>query len=206
MKNVRIGAAMLLVALLPAAAVGQEHRHGADGQPQQQQMMGMKGDSMSQQMPHGDMMGSAMDMRMMSGMMSGMMNGPSPATILRQSETLRLGPDQVKDLEALNNQAQIGRESRMARMAEMHAQMSQALSRAETDIGEYEALLHSMADQQVAMHVQNMKLGQEALRVLSEEQRAKLSSEHMTGHSMMGGEGMGGHPCPMAGETDKGGQ
>jgi hypothetical protein len=164
-------------------------------------MMGMTGDSMSHQMTDGGMMGGSMGMRMMSGMMT----GPSPAMILRQSEALRLGPEQVKELEALKNQAQIGRESRMAQMADMHTQMSQALSRTKTDIGEYEALLQTMADQQVAMHVQDMKLGQQALQVLSEEQRGMLTSEHMTGQSMMGAEGMGGHPCSMAGDTDAGG-
>lgn len=193
---------MLLVALLPAAAVGQEHQHGTDGRPQEQHMMGMKGDSMSQQMTgSGMMMGKSMEM----GMMSAMMTVPSPTMILNQSEDLRLGPDQVKDLEALQNQAKIARESRMAQMQEVHTQLSETLSRDELDTEEYESLLQGMADQRVAMHVQDMTLGQQALQVLSEEQRGKLNSEHMQGQ-MMGAEGMGGHPCKMAGETVSGGQ
>ena len=186
---------MLLVALLPAAAVGQQHRHGEDDQTQQHHTMGMEGDSMTQQMEGGGMMGHSMGMGMMP------MTGPSPTMILNQSEALHLGPDQVKELEALQSQARIYRESRMSQMEQMHTQLSETLTGDELDSGEYESVLQRVADQGVDMHVQYMALSQQALRVLSEEQRERLSSDGMSHRPMMGAEGMGEHPCPMAGEA-----
>ena len=177
MLKARISAAVFLVALLPTAAVAQ-HNHGSEGQSGQPQMMG-----------------GEMDMQMMDGMMGGMMTSPSPTMILSQSGPLGLAPAQVRQLEALQAQSMAGREARMTEMHGIHQQMSEMLAGDPVDVDSYEALLRQMADQQVSMHLRALRLGQEALGLLTSEQRTSVRSGGEMGHSMMGSGGMGmGHP------------
>lgn len=173
MKTPRIGATMLLLALLPSTVMAQ-HQHGSEAQSGQSQMMsGMMG------------------MQMMCEMSGGMMTGPSPAMILSQSGPLGLAPAQVRQLEALQAQSLAGREARMTEMHGIHEQMSEMLARDPVDVDRYEALLRQIADQQVSMHLRDLRLGQEALDLLTSEQRTSVRSGGEMGHSMMGSGGMG---------------
>jgi Spy/CpxP family protein refolding chaperone len=177
MLTTRIGAALFLLTLLPATVLGQHH-HGSETQSSQQPMMGMGGAAMGGNMPGCEMMAA------------GMMTGPSPATILGQSELLRLSPAQVTQLEALQRQGMSNSEARMTEMHEIHAQMNEVLNADRMDMDRYEALLRRMADQQVAMHTQSARLGQATLEILSTDQQSRLQSERQMDHSMMDSGGM----------------
>ncbi len=168
---------LLLVGLLaiPGAALAQGH-HGRRGQ----QMMGMgQGQGM-------------MDAGMMQGGMMGMMTGPTPSHILRQKEALNLTAPQVERLEAIEKEMAEAREAHMKAVMPLKEQVTKALEGDKPDLSRYESALKKLADVHVKMQVDMARFSQQALEVLTAEQRSNVRYGMHVMRDMMGTGG-----CPM---------
>jgi Spy/CpxP family protein refolding chaperone len=71
-------------------------------------------------------------------------------------------------------------------MKELRGELKEVLGADELDVDRYESVLSRMADAHVAMKVQAARFSQEALGVLTEEQRSKVESSGMGMHSRDG--------------------
>jgi len=167
---VALAAAALLA--LPAASLAQGmgmsgHHRGAPGA---QGPMG----------PGYGMMGGAM----MGGM--GMMAlGPTPTYILARKDALGLTDQQTARLDSLRTQAVEAWQAHHAMMQGIHQEMGELRQAEKPDLDRYQQLMQQMASAGAGMHVRIAKLGQEAEKVLTPDQRSKVRY----GMSLMGQRG-----------------
>jgi len=147
---------------------------------------------------------AAMGGGMMGGTMGGgmMSLGPTPAYILAQQDALGLTETQTARLDSLQGQVAEARQTHHAKMQDIHQQVSKLRQEEMPDLDRYQQLMREMASTGTAMHVRIATLGQEALGVLTPEQRSKvryamklMGPYGMTGMmgrgTMGGGKGMG---------------
>lgn len=188
MRTRNIVALLAAAALaLPAGAFAQGgHQHG-----QQESRPGQEG--------AGPMGMGMMGMHGEAAMMG--MAGPSPALILAQREALDLTDDQVASLEALQERAAEAWKADMEAMHALHETLAAELEKPELDLAAYESALEQMADRHVAMAVAMAGTGQEALAILTDQQRSELrvGMRFMRGMMRMRGGG------PMGSEGEMGG-
>jgi Spy/CpxP family protein refolding chaperone len=172
---------VLLVGALsvPGAALAQgQHEHGDD----EKESRGMMGQGMMKQ----GMMGQ------------GMMSGRGPSMILKQKEALELTEAQVQRLEALQKELSETREAHMKEMSPVKKQVGEALEGDKPDLSSYESALKKLADGHVRMQVDMARFSEQALEVLTAEQRSnvrygmRLKQGMMCGEMMQGGGMMGG--------------
>ncbi len=185
---------LALPGVLPAQSHQQHHPQGQE-KPQQammlrgQGMMGMRGQG------HG-----------MMGM--GMMTSPGPSMILKQKEALKLNESQVERLEALQKQLAEARETHMEEIAPLRGQAMEAVKGEKPDLSRYESTLKKLAEHHVRMQLDMARLNQEALNVLTQEQRSNVGygmhrMGEMMGGGMMQGGMMGAGGCPMMEATQE---
>ncbi len=130
-----------------------------------------------------------------------MMGGASPAVLLQHREALGLSQSQVQRLERLQNEVRLSVMPHMQPGMQAHAAAAEVLKADTPDFAAYEARLREAADHMVRTHVALARVGVEARKVLTAEQRNRVSNlqgEMMGGgqHGMMRGQqGMaqGGH-------------
>ncbi len=130
-----------------------------------------------------------------------MMGGASPAVLLQHREALGLSQSQVQRLERLQNEVRMSVMPHMQPGMQAHAAAAEVLKADTPDFAAYEARLREAADHMVRTHVALARVGVEARKVLTAEQRNRVSNlqgEMMGGgqHGMMRGQqGMaqGGH-------------
>lgn len=120
---------------------------------------GMKGESM---------MGGGMKSMMGQGMKS-----MSPTALLRQKDELGLDESQIRQLEEIQERWSEAHETHMAGMQPSKTLLKEATSDEGLNIDRYESLLEDWADDYVRDHVLMARLSQEALQVLTEEQRSE---------------------------------
>ncbi len=148
----------------------------------------------------------------------GMAAGPGPGMILRQKEALNLNESQIQRLEALEDQLAEARETHMKEVPPLRTQAMEAVKGEKPDLSNYESALKKLAEHHVRMQVEQARFSQQALDVLTPEQRSNvrygmhLMREMMGGRMMQGGviqggmmQGgmMGAGGCPMMGEMQK---
>lgn len=179
-RSVALAAAALLA--LPAVALAQD-------------TTGTQGDSAPGQrsaVPYGyGMMGYGM---MGGGYGMGMMGSPAGA-ILAQKDALGLTTGQVARLDSLQQQSSDAWRAHWTLMQGIHEQMGKLSGSKQSDVEQYQKLMQQMASSGAAMHVQIAKLGEEALQVLTPDQRSKLDASWRSGgwggmpgrHGMYGG-------------------
>ncbi len=208
----RSGMMALLLAgglAMPEMLSAQSHeQHHPQGQERSQQGMMQQGQGMMGMMGQG---------HGMLGMM-GMAAGPGPGMILRQKEALNLNESQIQRLEALEDQLAEARETHMKEVPPLRTQAMEAVKGEKPDLSNYESALKKLAEHHVRMQVEQARFSQQALDVLTPEQRSNvrfgmhLMREMMGGRMMQGGviqggmmQGgmMGAGGCPMMGEMQK---
>ena len=156
MRTMILGAMMALWAA-PAAA----QQHGQH--PQQMQMM------------HDQ-----------AQMCMAMMGGASPAMLLQHRDALGLSQSQVQRLERLQNEVQTSVMPHMRPGMQAHAAAAEVLKADTPDFAAYEARLREGADHMVRTHVALARVGVEARKVLTAEQRNRVSN--LQGEMMSGGQ------------------
>ncbi|NIW35616.1 MAG: hypothetical protein GWN32_03470, partial [Gemmatimonadetes bacterium] len=167
---------------LPGTLRAQHAQHHPQGQDQPQQ--GMMGQGMMGQ-----------------GMM-GMMSVPGPGMILMQKDALGLSESQVERLEALREEVNQARQSLMSEMMPLRQQAMEALKGNEPNLSAYESALKEIADRHVNAQVEAARVSQQALAVLTTEQRSSVRYtarllQDMMGRGMMGAMMQGGMSgCP----------
>jgi uncharacterized membrane protein len=188
------GLALVLmgVLVLPGSLLDQHEQHHAQ-QQQEKPQQGMMGQGMMGQ-GHG-----------MAGI--GMMSGPGPEAILAQKDALGLSDAQVERLKVLVNEAGEAREKHLQEVWPLHRQAQAALAGDTPDLAAYESAVRTAAEHEVALRVLVARQFQQALDVLSPEQRSNVRYGIRLMHGMMGGGMMGGMMhgggtarCPMMGE------
>ncbi len=148
-----------------------------------------------------------------------MMGGVQPAILLEHRDELGLTADQVRQLEAINEQA-TGSAHMQGAMA-MKLQAAELLQGDEPDLAAYEQALREAMEHMIHAHVEMAATASEARAVLTAEQREHLAhighgqaapcshhdhgsrghdhgQERMHGHQH-GGSGNGAAGCPMMG-------
>ncbi len=158
----------------------------------------------------------------MMGQAMGMMGqgGPSAAMILGQKEALGLSGEQVGRLEGVERELGEAREAHRAQMGPLHEQLMEAQQAEAPDLERIEGVLERLAEAHVQGHLQMLRRGQQAMDVLTPEQRANVRyGMRLMGEAMRPGMGLmmgsrnpdGGmatdghrsHQCrPAPGETD----
>lgn len=188
--------AMAAFLALPAAALAQgmpgHHRTPTDSA--RAHMAG------GQAMMGAGLMNGMMGQSMMGGM--GTMMGSTPGFILAQKDALGLTAEQTDRIQSLQQQAAQAWQTHMAGMQGLREQMGQLSGSEKPDLDRYQKVMQQMASSGIAMRVQIARLGQEAEKVLTPDQRSKLSyGRQLMGRggmygmgrgAMMGGDGMPG--------------
>lgn len=146
-------------------------------------------DSASMQMARGMMMGGMMGQGMMGqGMMRmmgqgmGMMatGGPSPMMALRLRDELELTAEQVRSLEALQEEVGSHMEGGMMQsMMAAHKNAAEALKGDDPDLDAYRRGLEDLAGMMVDAHVSMARTALEVRAVLTPEQEQKLEEQRM---------------------------
>ena len=121
-----------------------------------------------------------------------MMGGATPAVLLQHREALGLTQAQVQRLESLQNEVRTSVMPHMQPGMQAHAAAAEVLKADTPDFAAYEARMREAADHMVRTHVALARVGVEARKVLTAEQRnraTKLQGEMMGGgqHGMMRG-------------------
>lgn len=175
-------AGILLSSGLVFAQQHSEHHQRPEGPPPQQMMMQMG------------------EEHAMMGM--GMMSGPSPMMILKQREALGLSDAQVERLQSLEEQLEKAHQAHMKEVMPLRHSAMEALKGEQPNLASYEAALKKLSGPHIAMQVELARVSQEALKVLSAEQRSNVRY----GMRLMREEGMvGSGRCPMMMEHPGGG-
>jgi len=133
-------------------------------------------------------MGMMSGQGMMGGqsMMSGPgMMGPQPMMLLKQREALGLSADQIERLEAMKERASVHRASRMTEMRRFDEDVAAATGEDTPDLARLETMLSKQAQGHVRMRVGQARMAQEALSVLTVEQRSNLRYGMQLMQSMM---------------------
>ncbi len=178
---------VLMVGMMagPSLLTGQEHHPPESGAASEAQ----PGPDMSQ------MMDMEMCMKMMGGqgmmggegMMGGQgMMGAQPATLLGQKEALGLSEPQIERLEALRKRAFESRDRHMSEMSRLGQNISSALAETPPDLDRFETLIGEQAEMHVQTQVGRARLSQEAISILTDEQRSNLRYGTRLMRSMMG--------------------
>ncbi len=177
MKSKLLAVLLVGAVSVPGAALAQgQHEHGDDEKESR------------------DMMGQGM----MGGGMMGMMSSRGPSMILKQKEALELTEAQVQRLEALQKEVSEAREAHMKEMSPVKKQVGEALEGDKPDLSRYESALKKVADGHVRMQVDMARFSEQALEVLTAEQRSnvrygmRLKGGMKCGEMMQGGGMMGG--------------
>ncbi len=124
--------------------------------------------------------------------MMGMMSGPGPEIVLMQKDALALSESQVERLQALASEAKEARQEHLQEIQPLHQQAQAALAGDTPDLAAYESALRAAAEHQVALQLQAARQFQQALAVLTPEQRSNLRYGMRLMHGMMSGGMMGG--------------
>lgn len=106
----------------------------------------------------------------------------APKMMLKHGEMLKLTTSQVTKLEALHDAHQTDCHARMELMKAAEAAANAALELATPDITAFETKMREAANLKVDCKVDMVKTGQNALGVLTEEQRAHLAHMKHAGH------------------------
>lgn len=135
-----------------------------------------------------------------------MMGRPGPGLVLSQKDALSLNESQVERLQALEKQVAETREALVQQIPPLQEQAQQALRGANPDLSRYESALEKLAERQVKAQVEAARLSQQALEVLTPEQRSNVRyTMRMQGGMMRGGmTGDGGCPMMETMEEDNG--
>jgi hypothetical protein len=154
---------------LPGMLAGQEHheRHG-------------------QMMEQGE---GAMMMRMGQehGMMgAGMMMHRGPDFLLEQKEALKLSDEQVQRLQELDDELSALHQAHMSLVMPQRRRASEALHAERPDLDAYESALEAWAAEHVEMQVAMASYWQQALAVLSDQQRSNVHFGLHLLHQMRG--------------------
>jgi Spy/CpxP family protein refolding chaperone len=128
----------------------------------------------------GMMMGEGMSSQMLQRVGQGLglvvTGGAGPTMLLSMQEALSLTDDQKTQLELIQAEYSKAAQLHMPGMLAAHDDLRAALEGDSPDIGAYERALQDGADRMVQAHVAMARAAVEAGNVLSDEQRAQLSS------------------------------
>lgn len=173
----RIAAVTAIVMGVGVGVEAQTHQHAQEQ------------DSASMQMAHGMMMGGMMGQGMMGEGMMEMMGqgmammatgGPGPRMVLRLRDELELTPEQVRSLEALQEEAGSHMEGGMMQsMMAAHRNAAETLKEDDPDLDAYRRGLEDLAEMMVEAHVSMARAALEVRTVLTPEQRQKLEEQRM---------------------------
>lgn len=176
MPTTRIAAVAAIALLTPASLAAQNHQMGQMG------------------MAQGEMTMHSTDMPMMHA--SAMT--PAPRMLLAQREPLGLSDQQVDRLEQLQDRLESAVTKHREAMGPLHEQLAGMQGAEKLDVGRYEKLLRQASDRRIALQVERARIGQEALQVLSEQQRSnvrygmRMQRMMEPGYGMPSGQGMTG--------------
>lgn len=176
---------MALALLMPAGLAAQGHEaHHPDSAKAPAQMGSMGQQGMAPGGMPGGMMMEGMDMQMM------MPIGPGPRMLLAQREPLALSASQTERLERLQEQMDAAATEHRAEMATLQEQMAGLREAEKLDVDEYEKLLRERSDLQVDHQVARARLGQQALDVLTDQQKSNVRYGMRMHRMMHSGAGM----------------
>lgn len=164
----RIAAVAAIAMLTPASLAAQNHQMGQMG------------------MAQGGMTMHSTDMPMMHAAAM----TPAPRMLLEQREPLGLSDQQVDRLEELQDRLDAAVTKHREAMRPLHEQLAGMREAEKLDMGRYEKLLRQAADHRVALQVERTRLGQEALQVLTNEQRSNVRFGMRMRRMMQPGGGM----------------
>jgi hypothetical protein len=159
-------AGMLALPALLSAQGAQQHGHMGQGMAPQGRMMNEGWE--------GPMMGMGMAMWLQ----------PGPAFLLGQKDALKLGDDQVQQLEQLKTELSNARETHVDKVTSLRQQVREALSGEQPDLDKYQSALQSLANEYVAMQLERARYSQKALAVLNDTQRSYVRFGMQMMHQM----------------------
>lgn len=148
----RIAAVAAMALLTPASLAAQNHQMGQTG------------------MAQGEMTMHSTDMPMMHAGAA----TPAPRMLLSQREPLALSDQQVDRLEKLQDRLETAVTKHREAMGPLHEQLAGLREAEKLDVGRYEKLLRQAADRRVALQVERARIGQDALEVLTDQQRSNV--------------------------------
>ena len=169
----------LALALAGAFAIGGTGVLYAQSQEHGMGMMNMMGDC--------PMMGTAAE---------------APSAALQHRDTLGLTPDQIAQLESLQEGIAEAREDRMAHMRDVHVEIAEAATGEEFSEGAARDAFRRMGDLHTEMGMEMLRARHESRQVLTAEQREILAGLPSGAMGMGPMQGMGGmmemmEDCPM---------
>lgn len=106
-----------------------------------------------------------------SGTMAGGMMGARPSALLARSASLELSDDQVRRLEELQEKERGMMSGMHVEMSAVRTQLQDVLSAVPLDMDAYRSALETRADVMVGHQMRWARLSQQALEILTTEQR-----------------------------------
>ncbi len=180
---------ILTIALFATFLLGTE----TSAQMMQQQKGMMQGgmhQGMMGQMMQGGMMGKMMQGGMMGGMMGRMHRGFD--FFLGKAKQLELTPEQIKKLRDMKFQFEIDNARRKADLEVAKIELKRLKADEKADPKQIEAKIREVQNKKAELEIALFRAKRQAKSVLTEEQRAKLSSMSCPMCGQMHGSGMGG--------------